>query len=182
MVLWLCLLAAFASNGNGSERKLLFFSSPNCVACRAIQPVIDELRSEGCFIRTIDTDSDQDSKNQWHIQAVPTLIVLENGVEVDRIIGKLSRVELQKRLSAVETPKVVQNIHPPRAERRRARIRVRSTVQIIRSTSHACRLTRIFRPSHRQASATIIVHFSAPSIPFIRDIIPREKDSTAKAT
>lgn len=97
---WFSLLTAFALSAGGSDRTLVYFSSDNCVACRAMKPVVDGLRSEGWSVRRIDSESDREAKNQWNIQAIPTLIVLNHGAEVDRIVGKLSRNELDSRLAA----------------------------------------------------------------------------------
>ena len=100
----ICFLVAIAFIGNASDRTIIHFSSQNCPACRKIQPVIDQLNGEGWAIRSIDTEKDISSVDQWRVNQIPTLIVLENGREVDRIVGSLDNVELKRRLTGNKSP------------------------------------------------------------------------------
>ncbi len=99
MSLWLYVLSSLALVGNQSERIYLHFSSDHCGACRVLQPLVEELKLEGWAIRSIDTEKDKSTRDRWHVRAIPTLIVVENGVEVDRIEGTLPRHDLRKRLA-----------------------------------------------------------------------------------
>ncbi len=105
MSLWLYLLASFVLVGNGAGRTFLHFSAYNCGACRVMQPLVDELNAEGWAIRSIDTAKDRETRDRWRIHAIPTLIVLENGAEVDRIEGTLPMADLRKRLTSNEIPR-----------------------------------------------------------------------------
>ena len=100
----ICFLVAIAFIGNASDRTIIHFSSQNCPACRKIQPVIDQLNGEGWVIRSIDTEKDISSVDQWRVNQIPTLIVLENGREVDRIVGSLDNSELKMRLTGNKSP------------------------------------------------------------------------------
>jgi thiol-disulfide isomerase/thioredoxin len=97
--LWLYVMTSLALIGNEAERTYLHFSSHNCGACRVLQPLVDELKTEGWAIRSIDTEQDRTTRDRWHVKAIPTLIVIENGIEVDRIEGTLPRNDLRKRLA-----------------------------------------------------------------------------------
>ena len=99
MVNCIWLLAAIAFIGNPSDRTILHFSSSNCPACRKIQPTIDQLNSEGWAIRSIDSARDTATADKWRVHQIPTLIVLENGREIDRVVGSLEQTELRRRLT-----------------------------------------------------------------------------------
>ncbi len=105
MANWIWLLVAISCVGNSSDRTILHFSSQNCPACRKIQPVIDQLNSEGWAIRSIDIVKDQSTADQWRVHQIPTLIILENGREVDRVIGSVENAELKRRLTGNALPK-----------------------------------------------------------------------------
>lgn len=104
MANWIWLLIAIACVGNTSDRTILHFSSQNCPACRKIQPVIDQLNSEGWAIRSIDSVKDQSTAEQWQVHQIPTVILLENGREVDRVVGSLENAELKRRLTGNALP------------------------------------------------------------------------------
>jgi thioredoxin-like negative regulator of GroEL len=58
---------------------------------------MNELLVEGYNITFYDVDNDQDLAAQRGIRSVPTIIISENGVEVDRIVGVVSRTVLESR-------------------------------------------------------------------------------------
>ena len=104
MTHWIWFVAAIALMESFSDRTIIHFSSQNCPACRKIQPVIDQLHSDGWAIRSIDSQKDPRTADQWHVQQIPTVIILENGREVDRIVGSLEHAELKRRLTGNALP------------------------------------------------------------------------------
>jgi len=60
------------------------------------------LQIEGWKLRSIDTVADPATKDRWQVREIPTVIVLENGREIDRVIGSLESSEFRKRLSVGE--------------------------------------------------------------------------------
>ena len=106
MANWIWLLAATAMFGNASDRTIIHFSTQNCPACRKIQPVIEQLHSEGWSIRSIDSEKDPATTDRWRVRQFPTVIVLENGREVDRVVGSLELAEYKRRLTGNELPNV----------------------------------------------------------------------------
>lgn len=98
MIAWLGLVL-FAIVGNGaSDRVILEFRSNKCPACEHLQPTVDRLVQEGWVIRPIDAAQDRAMTERWRIRQIPTLIVIEKGREVDRIVGSLPYEELLQRL------------------------------------------------------------------------------------
>ena len=104
MAKFIFFLVAIAFAGNGSDRTIIHFSSQNCPACRKIQPAIDQLNAEGWAIRSIDTEKDISTVDRWAVSQIPTVIVLENGREVDRIVGSLEHADLKRRLTGNKSP------------------------------------------------------------------------------
>lgn len=104
MTQWIWLLAAIAFFGDTSDRTIIHFSSQNCPACRKIQPVIDQLNSEGWAIRSVDSVKDPSTADRWRVRQIPTVIVLEKGREVDRVVGSLENTELKMRLTGNALP------------------------------------------------------------------------------
>ncbi len=74
------------------------FASPHCPPCQKLQPVIDQLINEGWIIRQVDVERESDFAARWRIAHLPTLIVIRDGREIDRIIGAMPLDTLRQRL------------------------------------------------------------------------------------
>lgn len=74
--------------------QILKFSTPTCPPCRALNPIIEEVKKEtGADIESINALED-DRAAQYGIKSVPTLIFLKNNFEVNRKIGLISKSDL----------------------------------------------------------------------------------------
>ena len=65
-----------------------------CGPCRTIAPTIEALARElagKVLVGKLDVDANQRTAARFGVQGIPTLLVLENGREVDRIVGVQSR-------------------------------------------------------------------------------------------
>jgi len=72
-----------------------------CAPCRAIAPVIEQLArdySGKVVFGKLDVDENPETAQRFGIQAIPTLLVMKNGQEVDRIIGALPKNQLEAKL------------------------------------------------------------------------------------
>ena len=58
---------------------------------------------DGWVVRRIDPKADPHAASRWLVQNVPTTVLLRNGREVDRILGPVPYLELQKRLTAASS-------------------------------------------------------------------------------
>ncbi|MDD3126066.1 MAG: thioredoxin family protein [Candidatus Izemoplasmatales bacterium] len=67
---------------------ILCFSASWCGTCRSIRRVLKaaELAFQGEIIE-VDVDTHKHLVNQFRIQGVPTLIILKEGIVIDRIAG-----------------------------------------------------------------------------------------------
>ncbi len=98
MVVWTLVAAVVSFLGSVPDRTILQFGSSQCVACQQLQPAVDQLVSEGWIVRYYDTDRDRAAADRWQVRQIPTLIVLEKGREVDRIVGAHAPNDLKSRL------------------------------------------------------------------------------------
>ena len=74
-----------------------------CAPCRAIAPVVEELAKEysgKVVFGKLNVDDNPETAEKFGIRAIPTLLVMKNGSEVDRIVGVLPRNQLEARIGA----------------------------------------------------------------------------------
>ena len=65
-----------------------------CGPCRTIAPTIEALARElagKILVGKLDVDANQRTAARFGVQGIPTLLILKNGREVDRIVGAQSR-------------------------------------------------------------------------------------------
>jgi thioredoxin 2 len=74
-----------------------------CGPCRMIAPTIKILASElagKVLVGKLDVDANPRTAARFGVQSIPTLLILKDGREVDRIVGVQSREAILRRLSA----------------------------------------------------------------------------------
>ena len=72
-----------------------------CGPCRTIAPTIEALAGElagQVLIGKLDVDANSATAARFKVQSIPTLLILKDGVEVDRLIGLQSKDEILQRL------------------------------------------------------------------------------------
>jgi len=82
---------------------LVDFYADWCGPCKIMAPVLDEFaadRSGELLVGKVDTDAAPAVSRRHAIQAIPTLILFRNGVEVSRQTGAVSRAGLDQLASA----------------------------------------------------------------------------------
>jgi thioredoxin 1 len=66
------------------------FWAPWCGPCRMLAPTIEKLAGEFAGkvkVGKMNTDENQDTPGGLRISAIPTVLVFQNGKEVDRLVG-----------------------------------------------------------------------------------------------
>ena len=76
-----------------------YFSATWCGPCKAFKPVMQELASAGNNIQFIDVDENNELASKYGIRSVPTVVVEEGGVEVDRVVGMQTKRVMLERMS-----------------------------------------------------------------------------------
>jgi thioredoxin-like negative regulator of GroEL len=74
-------------------KQVLYFSAPWCGPCRAFKPVMESLQTE-MSVTFIDVDSSPQTAQQHNVRSVPTVLILENGVEKRRLVGAKTKEEI----------------------------------------------------------------------------------------
>ncbi len=80
---------------------LVDFWAEWCGPCKMMGPVLDDLAPvfQGKLkIGKLNVDENQDAPSQFGIMNIPTMIVFKNGKEAERIVGAMSKADLQKKL------------------------------------------------------------------------------------
>ena len=80
---------------------LVDFWAEWCGPCRLMSPILDELAPayKGRFkIGKLNVDENQDAPTRFGEMNIPTIIFFKAGQEVDRIVGALSKTDLQKKI------------------------------------------------------------------------------------
>lgn len=80
---------------------LVDFWAPWCGPCRMQAPVLDKLAASGKInarIVKLNTDESPNTAGNYSIQSIPTLIIFENGREIERLIGAQPEEALKKKL------------------------------------------------------------------------------------
>ena len=74
-----------------------------CAPCRAIAPVVEELAKEysgKVVFGKLNVDENPETAQKFSVMAIPTLLVMKNGTEVDRIVGVLPKSQLEAKIGA----------------------------------------------------------------------------------
>jgi thioredoxin 2 len=75
---------------------LIDFSSPTCMPCRMMQPIVESLakrRAGSLVVVKVETDVHQDLAAAFKIKAVPTFVVLKDGFERGRTTGAMNETD-----------------------------------------------------------------------------------------
>ena len=93
--------ATFATDVERSPLPVLVDAwAPWCGPCRMIAPVIDELAAElagRLRVVKLNVDDNPQTASRFNLRSIPTLLVLKDGREVDRLVGVRPKQEIARR-------------------------------------------------------------------------------------
>lgn len=75
---------------NGSKPTLVDFFATWCGPCKAMAPVLEDVKSkvgDSANIIKIDVDKNQELSTRYNVRSIPTLILFVNGEAVWRAVG-----------------------------------------------------------------------------------------------
>ena len=79
-------------------KTMKYFSATWCGPCKTFKPVMNEIAGEGYSIEFIDVDQEQNKAEKYNVRSVPTVVIEENGIEVDRFVGSIPKQMILEKL------------------------------------------------------------------------------------
>jgi thioredoxin-like negative regulator of GroEL len=79
-------------------KTMKYFSATWCGPCKAFKPVINEIANEGYSVEFIDVDQSQELAAKYGVRSVPTTIIEEGGIEVNRFVGSIPKQQVLQKL------------------------------------------------------------------------------------
>jgi len=93
------------SNFNEMTKKhplaLIDFWASWCGPCQALAPTIEELAREYAgriFVGKLNVDENPQTAECFQVFSIPTMLIMKNGVEVDRIVGCVQKKYIEAAL------------------------------------------------------------------------------------
>ena len=77
----------------------MYFTAAWCGPCRQLGPIMNEVANE-VPVRKVDVDNEPNIAQQYGVRSVPTIVLVENGNEKERLVGvqpKSSYIQLYNR-------------------------------------------------------------------------------------
>jgi thioredoxin 2 len=94
--------ASFAAETEAEVTTLVDLWAPWCGPCRLVAPVLEALSREiagRLKVVKVNVDENPQVASRFEARSIPTLVVLQDGREVDRIVGAMPKPELTVRIS-----------------------------------------------------------------------------------
>ena len=81
---------------NSDKKVLVDFYATWCGPCKIISPIIEEVAKENPEVKfvKVDIDANQKLAEKYEVVYIPTLVVIENGKEITKSVGAISKEEI----------------------------------------------------------------------------------------
>jgi thioredoxin 1 len=76
-------------------KHVFYFTADWCGPCKKVRPIVQELIQDGYSFQVIDADTESELVKKFKIRSIPTFILFDNQVEVNRFSGAKTKQELE---------------------------------------------------------------------------------------
>ena len=75
------------------KRVLVDFNAEWCGPCKMMKPVLEEISQSNNDIKivSVNVDDEDELASKYNISSIPCLVLIENGEEINRSVGLISR-------------------------------------------------------------------------------------------
>jgi thioredoxin 1 len=73
-------------------KQYIYFSAPWCGPCRMLGPVMERVNAT-IPVQKVNIEEQSSLAQQYNVRSIPTVVLLENGNEIKRIVGAKSESE-----------------------------------------------------------------------------------------
>ena len=76
-------------------RSVLYFSTQTCTPCKMFKPLVQSTALElGINVNYIDAQQNPSMAQAHSVTSVPTIVVMDNGITVNKAVGAMSKPQL----------------------------------------------------------------------------------------
>ena len=97
--------ADFATTVLKADKPVLVdFWAEWCKPCLRLAPIVDQVAEDYAgrvIVAKHDVQSSPETAAKYRVQSIPTLLIIKNGQEVDRVVGLTDRAAIGRRLDAI---------------------------------------------------------------------------------
>lgn len=87
------------------DNQLILFSAPWCRPCSTMKPIVSKAINElPIELENINIDEDTNLAVKYKVRQIPTLLIIHNNEEIDRLVGSHSLQEIKEFISKLTIP------------------------------------------------------------------------------
>ena len=81
---------------NSEQTVLIDFYADWCGPCKMLSPIVEQVASENTDVKVVkvNVDNEQDLAIKYQVMSIPTLVVIKNGSEANRMVGLSSKSDI----------------------------------------------------------------------------------------
>ena len=81
---------------NSNQTVLIDFYADWCGPCKMLSPIVEQVASENTDVKVVkvNVDNEQDLAIKYQVMSIPTLVVIKNGAEANRMVGLSSKSDI----------------------------------------------------------------------------------------
>ena len=98
---------AIANQAQAQKAVLYDFTATWCGPCQQMSPIVHKLEREGFPIQKVDIDQNPNLARQYSVTSIPAFVLVVDGREVGREVGRTSEHQLRRMLASIPQEKPV---------------------------------------------------------------------------